>query len=158
MSQTRRPIEVFQPPNVLRQKVGTATPTFDMAALKRAEEALTKLKSEFAEWIDAEVERLVECRDEFVAAKSPQTRDALFRASLDLKGQARTFEYPIVERIASSLCTFMEGGDVCKELDLVSAHVDAIRIAVRDKVKEADGAVAAALVSELEMRVQEALE
>jgi len=157
VSQTRRPIEIFQPPNVLRQKVGTATAAIDLSALKRAEEALGKLKSEFAEWIETEMERLVECRDAFAATKSSDARDALFRASLDLKGQALTFEYPIVERIATSLCTLMEGTDSLKELGLVSAHVDAIRIAVRDKVKDAGDGVAAALISELESRVRETL-
>lgn len=156
MPRSQKSIEFIRPPNALRAKLGP-TASVDLNAVKRAEAALSKIKAEFSEWVAAETERLVICKDEFAKSGSAASRDNLFCASLDLKSQALTFESPIVARIAASLCRLLEGADNRAELGLVCAHVDAIRIAVRDQVKSADTGITATLVSELESQVTDAL-
>ena len=92
------------PPNILKAKVGGAIGGIDMAAITRAEAAMDALKSEFNDWFTADVTRLAECRELFAARKDAKTRDSLFRASHDIRGQAATFGFPLVSRIAFSLC------------------------------------------------------
>lgn len=153
------PIEIFMPPNILKAKVGSAAGGIDMAAIKRAEAAMTGLQCEFGDWLAADVARLGECRDVFAGNPSISARQDLFRAAHDLKGQAETFEYPMIARIAASLTQLMDGTQASGEiaLGLVDAHVAAIRVVFRDKIKTPSDAVATVLVEELEARVAEAL-
>ena len=51
----REPIELFMPPNMLKAKAGSGPGGLDMAAVKRAEQAMETLKSEFADWLADDV-------------------------------------------------------------------------------------------------------
>jgi chemotaxis protein histidine kinase CheA len=152
------PIELFMPPNMLKAKVGSSIGGVDMAAMKRAEAAVDVLKVEFVEWVGQDVDRLIACRDGFAKAPDKTTCNALFRAGLDIKGQATTFEFPLVARVASSLCKLIEAakGPEAVPLGLVDAHVAAIRIIFRDKIKDTANKMASELAAELEARVTEA--
>jgi hypothetical protein len=156
MTRSQKPIEIVQPPNTLKAKFG-ASASVDLSALKRAEAALSKIKTEFSDWIAAETEKLVACKNQFVNSKTAASRDELFRASLDLKSQALAFDYPTVARVAASLCRLLEGAGDDAEPGLVGAHVDTIRVLVRDEVRIAQDGVAAQLAAELEDRVRGAL-
>ncbi len=151
------PIELFMPPNMLKAKVGGTIGGLDMAAVKRAEAAMETLKADFSDWVGSDVARLSECRDRFAAEQDADARDALFRAGHDIKGQATTFEFPLVARVAASLCHLLESlpSPESVPLLLVDAHVTAIRIIVRDKIKDTTNRMALELVEELEARVVE---
>jgi len=157
---TDKPIEIFTPPNTLKAKVGGGSggkPTLDMSAIKRAEQALETLKSEFGDWIAADVQMLLSSRDAFIAEPTAERQGDLYRASHDLRGQARTFEFPLVERVAASLCRLLDAPTAVKALPLVDAHVGAIRVIVRDNIKDRMNATASTLAKELETRVTEFL-
>jgi chemotaxis protein histidine kinase CheA len=151
------PIELFMPPNMLKAKAGSAIGGIDVAAIKRGEAAMDTLKSEFMEWVVDDVNKLSACRDRFAEQKDAKTRDALFRASHDIKGQATTFEFPLVARVATSLCKLIDALPAPETIPLllVDAHVTAIRIIFRDKIKDTSNAMALELLKELEARVAE---
>jgi len=153
------PIEIFMPPNILKAKVGSIAGGIDMAAIRRAEAAMEGLKSDFNDWLVADVARLGECRDRFAANASAAACEDIFRAAHDLKGQAETFGYPMIARIAGSLTKLIDGEPSVAQipLGLVDAHVAAIRVVFRDKIRTPTDAVASVLVDELEARVVEAL-
>ncbi|HEY0302111.1 MAG TPA: Hpt domain-containing protein [Rhizomicrobium sp.] len=153
------PIEIFMPPNILKAKVGSAVGGIDMAAIKRAEAAMETLKVEFNDWLADDVARLSECRDRFAAAPSQALREDLFRAAHDLKGQADTFGYPMIARIAASLTKLLDGLPLAADmpLGLVDAHAAAIRVVFRDKIKTPSDQIAKVLTEELEARVKETL-
>ena len=155
-----QPIELFMPPNMLKAKVGSSIGGIDMAALKRAEAAVEVLKVDFQEWIGEDVERLAKARDRFAHDKDQDARDALFRAGHDIKGQASTFEFPLIARVATSLCKLIDTMATAERvpLSLVDAHVAAIRIIFRDKIKDPSNRMAMELCEELEARVIEALQ
>jgi len=155
-----QPIELFMPPNMLKAKVGGTVGGIDVAAIKRAEAAMETLKADFADWVGNDVDRLVQCRDGFARARDVEARDDLFRAAHDIKGQATTFEYPLVARVASSLCKLMEAlnSPEALPLNIVDAHVNAIRIIFRDKIKDRSNRMAIELAEELEARVVETTE
>jgi hypothetical protein len=150
------PIEIFMPPNMLKAKVGGSGAGLDVAAIKRAEAAMETLKVEFEGWMNSDVEKLGGARDAYAAAPNADEHAGLYRASHDIKGQAVTFEHPIVARIAASLCKLLDGNKSVPLL-LVDAHVNAIRVLVKKNVKDAADKTTNAVALELEERVTEVL-
>ena len=155
----QQPIELFMPPNMLKAKVGGTFVGIDMAAVNRAEAAMDALKSEFAGWAQDDVRRLVAARDAFAANPDIAARAGLLRAAHDMKGQAATFNYPLIARVAGSLSHLIHDLPEHAELSLglVDAHVNAIHVIYRDKVMDMSNKVALALSEELEARVTETL-
>jgi chemotaxis protein histidine kinase CheA len=152
----QQPIEIFMPPNILKAKVG-GSGGLDISAVRRAELAVEELRDEFADWMAEDVNRLAAARDAYIAARNLDTLGALYRASHDLKGQGSTFDYPLVARMAASLCklTDVEGDGKEIPTNLVDAHVDAIKVIVRQNIKDTANMTATVLAKELERRVAE---
>jgi HPt (histidine-containing phosphotransfer) domain-containing protein len=157
---TKHPIELFMPPNMLKAKVGSTVGGIDVAAILRAEKAMDTLKSGFTDWFAADVVRLNVCRDAFAAKADARSRADLLRASHDIKGQAATFEFPLVARVASSLCRLIEALSAANAISLVmvDAHVTAIRVIFRDRITDTSNRMALELIQELEARVNEITE
>jgi len=155
----RQPSEVFMPPNMLKAKVGGTIAGLDMAAITRAEKAMESLKEEFSDWIVKDIARLEEANIAFLEDNSAAHAEDLFRASHDIKGQATTFEYPLIARVAASLSKLIDelGDPEMIPLALVEAHVDAIRVIHRDKIKDISDLIALTLVEELEANVVKTL-
>ncbi len=101
--------QVITPPNRLRRAMETANPLDGDHPVKRAEKALAQLATQFSAWMGAECERLDTARKTVVqSGLTGETRDALFHAAHDIKGQAATFGYPAVALAAESLCRLIE--------------------------------------------------
>ena len=147
------------PPNILKAKVGSVAGGIDMAAIKRAEATMETLKTEFKDWLADDIARLTMVRAGFINTPTAEMRADLFRAAHDLKGQADTYGYPLVARVASSLANLLDETNTKSLIPqtIVDAHVAAIQIAFRDKVNVTNDAVAATLAKELEARVAEEL-
>ena len=154
----KQPIEIFMPPNVLKAKGGGGGNGGGIApaTLARAEQAIEAMKGDFAEWVATDVEKLHTARAAFAASADKDTRDTFYRASHDLKGQGATFGYPFVARVADSLCRLLDtvAADALPSA-LIDAHVDAIRVILRDHVKGNASRTAAVLSQELEARLSE---
>ena len=154
-----QPIELFMPPNILKAKVGGTVAGLDMAAVKRAEQAMEGLKVEFSDWIAKDITQLAKSYNAFITDKNGDRADDLFRASHDLKGQATTFEFPLIARVASSLCKLLDAqkSPEAIPLTLVDAHVNAIHVIHRDKIKDISNLTALTLAEALETKVIKAL-
>jgi chemotaxis protein histidine kinase CheA len=104
----------------------------------RAEKALAGLSGEFKNWMTIEADRLSAAhatvlRDGF----NDETREELFRAAHDIKGDAATFGFPSAGAAAESLCRIIEHAP---DLDAVPAsliahHINAIQAIVRERTK-----------------------
>ena len=149
------PTEIFMPPNILKAKVGGVGVGLDTGAVKRAEAAMANLKTEFHEWINEDVARLVEARDGYKEQQTDETRGRLYCTAHDLKGQALTFEHPFVARVASSLCKLLDGP--VAPMGLISAHVETVRLLVKQNIKNKADPTTTVLAVELEARVNDAL-
>jgi chemotaxis protein histidine kinase CheA len=145
--------EVITPPNKLRKAIAKVRPgEVYEDPVARAEQALAQLSSEFAGWMQSECERLDAARhDARAKGLKKRTRDVLFRAAHDIKGQAATFGYPWVAESAESLCRLIEHTpDMTRiPLELVDQHVEAIRAIVREGARPDVAAVASALTAKL---------
>lgn len=149
----KRPIEIFMPPNVLKAKMGNGR--LDLSAVQRAEKAIDDLKGEFTGWVIDDVNRLVEAQQAYAKQSNVETLGDLYRAAHDLKGQATTFDFPLVSRVGSSLCKLTDdtSDGLPLPLTLIDAHIDAIKVIVRDNLKDPSDQMATVLAAELERQV-----
>lgn len=160
MSQ-QNPGQVFPAPNALKLKVGGRFGAIDPSAIAKAEAALKSLSGNFSQWLQDEVVKLEAARARVKAdGLTPETMESLYLRAHDLKGLGATYEFPLITRIAASLCRLID--DKTKRLDapmaLIDGHIDAIKAAVRDGIKTDDHPVGKALIQELERRVSELAE
>ena len=155
----QQPIELFMPPNMLKAKVGGGLGGIDMAAMKRADAAMETLKSQFSDWIAGDVRALIEARAAYAKSPNADTRGALLRRAHDIKGQAPTFDFPLIARVAGSLSKMI--GELpptaTLPLSLIDAHVNAIQVIHRQGLKDTNDKIAQALCAELDARVDEIL-
>jgi chemotaxis protein histidine kinase CheA len=153
------PIELFMPPNMLKAKVGGGLGGPDMAAIKRAEAAMEGLKNEFSDWIADDVAMLMAARTRYAETPDADARSALLRAAHDIRGQAPTFNYPMIARVAASLSHMIAElpPQTKVPLHLVDAHVNAILVMHKQGMRDTKDKTAQALCSELDARVTEVL-
>jgi HPt (histidine-containing phosphotransfer) domain-containing protein len=145
--------EVITPANKLRMalsSVKVSDPNDDPVA--RAEAALAGLSGEFTGWMHEECDRLDKARKQ-VKAKgfTKATREALFNAAHDIKGEAATLGFPEAAAPADSLCRLIEHTPDMTRIPspLVDQHVDAVRAIVRDNGRPELAATAQALTKKL---------
>ena len=132
--------EVILPPNKLKKAVQKIKPgeKIDFDPIAQAEAALAELAGEFGTWMEQECDRLDRARNAVKAAGVNQgTRDALFLAAHDIKGQAETFGFPLVAPVADSLCRLIEHTPEMSRLpvSLIDQHVDAVRAITRKNTR-----------------------
>jgi chemotaxis protein histidine kinase CheA len=153
--------QVIIPPNTLKAKVGSSSGriTLDPDVLKRAEKAMDELKQEFSGWLTQDIAALASAYTVFAKNPTPVSAGHLFRAAHDLKGQATTFEYPLIARVAASLAKLMDGMTSWEAapLPLVGAHIDAVAVIHRERIKDISNRTALVLAEELEGRVVKTL-
>lgn len=159
MSQ-QNPGHMIKAPNALRLRVGGSgrLSGIDPTALAKAEAALKNLSTNFAQWLDDEINKLDAAR-QTVRAEGPTiaNMESLYLRVHDLKGLGTTYGFPLITRIAGSLCKLIDDREkrVTAPMALVDAHIQAIRAAVRDDIKADDHPVGKLLIQELERQVRE---
>jgi hypothetical protein len=153
--------QMIQVPNTLRLKVGGGNRlgVIDPSAIAKAEAALKSLSGNFAQWLQDEITKLEAARQQ-VRAEGPtyDSMESLYLRTHDLKGLGTTYGFPLITRIAASLCRLIDDKEkrLSSPMGLVDAHIDAIKAAVRDDIRDEDHPIGRVLVQELEMRVAEA--
>src|ERR1700712_5386618 len=129
---------VITPPNPLRGVLRRVIGKDLEDPVARAEKALAGLSGEFKNWMFVETDRLPAApppilKDGF----TDFTRQELFRAAHDIKGDAATFGYPSAGAAAESLCRIIEHAPDLDQVpsDLVAHHINAIQAIVRERTK-----------------------
>jgi chemotaxis protein histidine kinase CheA len=129
---------VITQPNPLRMVLRRVAEKDLDDPVARAEKALAGLSGEFKNWMAIEADRLSAAhatilKDGFTDA----TRDELFRAAHDIKGDAATFGYPSAGAAAESLCRIIEHAPNLDEVpsELIAHHINAIQAIVRERTK-----------------------
>jgi len=154
--------EVILPPNKLKKAVQKVKPgsKVDFDPVAQAEAALAELADDFGSWMDQECVRLDNARNAVKAAGfNKTTRDALFLAAHDIKGQATTFGFPLVTPVADSLCRLIEHTPEMARLPLglIDQHVDAVRAITHRNSRGDSDANAARLAEKLRHVTEEFL-
>ena len=150
--------QIIQPTNALRLKVGGAgrLGAIDPAAIAKAEAALKSLASNFTQWLADEIAKLEAARQAVhTQGITVESMENLYLRAHDLKGLGTTYGYQLITRIAGSLCRMIDDKEkrTSAPMDLVDAHIDAIKAAVRDEIRDVSHPVGQALFQELSGRV-----
>jgi len=150
--------QVIRPPNNLRLKVGNKFGGIDAVAIAKAEEALKQMSAQFGQWLQDEIVKLDKAQTDIrEKGYTPETAEYLYFRAHDLKGLGTTYQYPLVTRLAASLCKMMDDGEkrMKAPVRLIDAHIDAIKAVVRDEIQTEHHPVGRVLADTLEAQVSE---
>jgi hypothetical protein len=146
-------VEVFTPPNTLKQRLGANLPKLDEQAVERAERALKTLSGQFDDWMDEELSKL-EAASARVKAEglAGDAGEGLFLVAHDIKGLGTTYNFPLVTRLAAPLCRLIETPELRATAMpmLVDAMINGVRRAIRDRIRTDAHPTGRALAQEAE--------
>ncbi len=140
-------------PNPLRSAVRRTYPDDPDDPVARAEQALAGLAGEFQSWMNQECARLAAAHDAMqMDGVTSQTRNELFRAAHDIKGDAATFGFPTAGAAAESLCRIIEHAPdlAAVPAGLITHHIKAIQAIIRENA----GINAFGMASELSRKLR----
>jgi CheY-like chemotaxis protein len=148
----------YELPNVLRRKVGVAADsevaTIDPNLIAAVESQIREMEEEYVEIVRSSIERLVQSYRQAVKAPDQATQhyQEINKVAHELRGQGGIFGYPLISRFAFSLYASTKGTPKAteKHLDLVKAHIDGIRVVMRDKVRGDGGPLGRELLAGLD--------
>lgn len=130
--------QVITQPNPLRKVLRRVSDEDLDDPIGRAEKALAGLSGEFRNWMVIEADRLTAAHAAILAhGFSEATRDELFRAAHDVKGDAATFGFPSAGAAAESLCRIIEHAPDLSRVpaELIAHHINAIQAIVAERTK-----------------------
>ncbi len=143
--------QLINPPP-LKQRVGVGR-GIDAELVRRAKTAVDRIRTDYLHRVATtagDVTHLIN------ATKKPtgdrvNTPGAISRIFRDVQMQAAALDYPLVNDICKSLCSYVEHLDAPEELDkiVVRAHTDALRSVVNNSVTGDGGHLGRALIKSL---------
>jgi chemotaxis protein histidine kinase CheA len=142
---------VITQPNPLRRVLRRVEKDLE-DPVARAEQALAGLSGEFKGWMAIECDRLAAAHAAILShGFTTETREELFRAAHDIKGDAATFGFPTAGAAAESLCRIIEHAPDLEQVpaELIAHHVNAIQAIVRENARINNAGMASALSRKL---------
>ncbi len=155
----------FRLPNSLKEKVGgggdSGPMELPMDLLEEAEAQLQRDALDFAEWAQDYLKQLSNLCAEALGSEGSRSKhfQDINLLAHELRGQGGTFGYSLITTFGKMLydCT----GEGCREddnaVEVVKAHIDAMRAVLREKVMGDGGSVGRALLQSLEEAVDRCL-
>ena len=137
-------LEVINPPNVLKKKVGTDGPgAIDPKALEKAEEAIASLADSYLDSVADDIRKIDEAFAKLEAATGDRKEELMgvFQEALNLKGQGGSFGYDLMTAIGNELCRFIEKLDKAgpKEIEAIKLHIDSMKFVIGNDIKGTGG-------------------
>jgi hypothetical protein len=128
------------------------------AVLARAEAAVADLAKSYVPNTIADIDAcaaLLKTAREVPERRAGTVKD-LYNVAHNIKGQGGSFGFPLVTRIGHSLCTLVrqERPFTDADLNVVQAHLDALRLILSKDIKGEGGEVGGRLAARLENMVQ----
>lgn len=152
----------FRLTNHLQEKAGgdgiSGLGEIPTALLEEAEDQLERSALDFTEWAATYLTQLSELCTETLEA--PERRAVHFEEinllAHELRGQGGTFGYPLITTFAKMLYDSTRSGGRVDDagVEIVKAHIDAMRAVIREKVAGDGGDVGRALLGSLEMAIE----
>ncbi|WCL53079.1 Hpt domain-containing protein [Gimibacter soli] len=143
--------------NRLKEKTAGLNPSGKVSlsaeAMEEAEKALSKMSEDYPDWVSGLVGKMQEQHGRCV--DTPESRKECFeeiaRIAHDMKGQGGTFGYPLITAFSDSLYGFTQiKGDIEDAVvELVKAHIDAMRAVIRGRVAGSGGDIGKSLTEGL---------
>ncbi len=147
-------VQIIKPPNTLmKAKTGRGRIKLDTKAIERADAAIKMIGNDFANWAQSDLDEL----DKALAAarKNPDQQEdyitEIFRRAMELKGQGGSFGYDLISQVGDSLKKFTDSRSEAnpRDMEIIAAHVDAMRRVMVDNIKGDGGDVGRAIIDGL---------
>ena len=130
---------------------------FDEDLLSEAEEALNEMAEDYPDWVMSVIDELFEvhrrCVDDEVNRKGYFER--INSIAHDMKGQGGTFGYQLITDFAEGLYGFTSAGAGLSDdhVEIIKAHIDAMRVVIRERIEGNGGDIGGELKKGLEQSV-----
>ena len=122
--------------------------------LKAAREQVVEMEEDYADWVGNSISQLEQAHNRIVEnnADAPRQLDKIREVSRELRGQGGMFGYPLMTHFGRSLEEVAEASGRATEplIDLVSAHIEGIKVVMREHIKGDGGQIGAELLKGLE--------
>ncbi len=133
-------LEVINPPNVLKDKVGPSGPgAVDLEALEKAEEAIASMADSYLDSVADDFRKIDEAFKKLEAARGDRKGELMgvFQEALNLKGQGGSFDYDLMTAIGNELCRLIEKLDKAgpKEVEAIKVHIDSMKLVIGNDIK-----------------------
>ncbi|MDG1708705.1 MAG: hypothetical protein P8H03_08075 [Emcibacteraceae bacterium] len=131
---------------------------FDDDLISAAEEALNEMAEEYPDWVMGIIDELFEvhrrCVDDDVNRKGYFER--INAIAHDMKGQGGTFGYQLITDFADGLHGFTSRGSGLSDshVEIIKAHLDAMRVVIRERIEGDGGEIGSELKKGLEQSVE----
>ena len=156
-------VRIYRFRNPLKDKAtagggGTGPGALSAQSLAEAEAVFLRLAEDYPDWVETHLQRMEQHYQRCVGR--PELRPLLFKGLNDvaheLKGQGGTFGYPLVTVIADSLDKFTRPRETFEDelVELVRAHLDAIRTIIHQRIKGDGGELGKELVIAMQKAVR----
>jgi len=137
-------LEIINPPNALKQKVGTGgAGAVDLEALERAEQVIAGMTDSYLKWVVEDLKKIEQAYDALVSAEGDKKDElnAVFQISHDIKGQGGSFGYDLMTAIGNELCRLIEKTEIPSdnEIEAVKLHIDALKLVIGEDMKGSGG-------------------
>ena len=137
-------LEVINPPNTLKQKVGTGGPgAVDLEALERAEEVIIGMTDSYLNWVAEDLRKMDEAYAKLVATTGDRKEEinGVFQVSHDIKGQGGSFGYDLMTALGNELCRLIEKIDKAGpgEIEAIKLHIDSMKLVIGEDMKGTGG-------------------
>ncbi|TAH38418.1 MAG: hypothetical protein EYC62_00085 [Alphaproteobacteria bacterium] len=158
MDKAQTLVEFLHPVNKLKKKVGEGASSFDVGIFVRAAEVVKNLAANYIEGIAPKELREISVTFQALQHfpdRSKENVAKLFSQAHEIKSSGGSYGYPLISRIADSLCKLTEGMSVPEKMDmmLIKFHLDALQVVVRKKIKGIGGEIGQLLIEGLEVVV-----
>ena len=150
---------LFKPTNYLREKCagGRINPMergeVPMALIEQAEKKLERAALDFTKWAQDYLAKLSDLCTQALLEPGRRTQQftEINQVALELRGQGGTFGYPLISTFGKMLFDSTREG--CREddaqVEIVKAHVDAMRAVLREKIAGDGGEIGKELIKAL---------
>ena len=153
----------FRPANKLRDKLGPnalrGQIDFDPLVIQAAEERIQDMVGDYSTWVRDYLESMSASFQALREGTEESTRHVLNinQIAHELRGQGGIFDYPLITAFGKTLyeATIDTNARIsAHRLELIEAHIDAMRLVFTQRVRGHGGEVGAALLKDIERAVK----
>jgi hypothetical protein len=153
--------QLIRPRNTMLERLGGrpgVAGKVDEALLKKAEETVAKVGANYADRVKTELDQLSALAVR-LAQDVEHRSEAIAEINLivhEIRGQGATFGYPLLTKFAGSLFKFTDGLENLndRQIALIRAHIEAMSLVVKNRVKGDGGPIGAQVDQTLAMAIQ----
>lgn len=129
----------------------TGNSTLDMGPIERAEKALAGLADQFPTWMQDEIAALVGARAMLqYEGLTEASRQRIYLAAHNLRGQAQMMNFPLVGTVSDSLCNLIDRVPIDQlPLPIIDLHIEAARAMISENASGESNGVALKLAAQL---------